>query len=151
MEPRESQNTARLSPKSEKMLTDTQKGHRMAPKSPQVGLARRFWPNFGYPLGPKNQAQIDFLQKREPQGLFSCQFLWQTLIFSFLPRFFIEKTSKIDGKINTLFCTSVYFFQSGETPDSSAGALFSALFIIFIFKEFCEKYWKTMRNWNPPK
>ena len=37
------------------------------------------------------------------------------------------------------FCACVYFFQSGETPDSSAGAVFSALFIIFIFKEICEK------------
>ena len=37
------------------------------------------------------------------------------------------------------FGARVYFFQSGETPDSSAGAVFSALFIIFIFKENCEK------------
>ena len=37
------------------------------------------------------------------------------------------------------FCACVCFFQSGETPDSSAGVVFSALFIIFIFKEICEK------------
>ena len=151
MEPRGSQNTARLSRKLEKMLTDAPKGHRMAPKSPQVGLPSRFWPNFGYPLGPKNQAQIDFLQKRDLQWLFSCQFLWQTLIFSFLARFFIEKLCKIDGKINTFFCACVYFSTLAKPQVRRQGQCFQHFSLFSFLKNFAKKRPKTMWNWNPPK